>query len=510
MDRIEASQDRAQSAQSLREPGALVLISCYELGHQPNGLAFPMGVLEEAGYAPQGLDVSIEDFDVSKIQLARFIGISVPMHTALRLGLRVAELVRQKSPSCHICFYGLYASLNEEYLLHHVADSVIGGEFESPLLQLVQALDSDTLGPLRARSIQGVSRQAGYVAPVLKKPSLLFPKPARSALVDLEKYAKLEYAGQEFLVGNVETSRGCLHTCLHCPIVPVYEGRFFIFSQDVVLQDIRQQVEAGAQHVTFGDPDFLNGPTHSLNILRQAHHKFPELTFDFTTKIEHILRHQSVFTEFAQLRCLFVISAVESFSNVVLTQLHKGHTREDIIQALNIVDAAGMTLRPSFVSFTPWTTLDDYLEMLEIIGTLGLIETIDPVQLSVRLLVPPGSALLRSIHTGADPITRYIRELDRVNFQYPWSHPDPRMDELHRNVSNVVERAVCTPQDSYDTFFKIADVAYKIAGRTSNLNSIKVKSKNSIKQVPRLTESWFCCAEPTKGQLNFLDNSSSC
>lgn len=506
MPRIEATHNREQGAHSLREPGALVLISCYELGHQPNGLAFPMGVLEEAGFTPQGLDVSIDDFDRNKIHQAQFIGISVPMHTALRLGLRVADLVRTENPSCHICFYGLYASLNEKYLLQHVADSVIGGEFESPLLQLVQALDRGTFEA--STSIQGVSRPTDFVAPVLQKPALLFPQPARSALAGLERYAKLAYAGQESLVGNVEASRGCLHTCLHCPIVPVYDGRFFIFPQPVVLQDIRQQVGAGAKHITFGDPDFLNGPTHSLSILRKAHHEFPELTFDFTTKIEHILRHQSMFAEFAQLRCLFVISAVESFSDVVLTQLRKGHTREDIIRALSIVDAAGMTLRPSFVAFTPWTSLDDYLDMLETIGNMGLIETIDPVQLAIRLLVPPGSALLQNI-AGSDPMTRYIGELDPVNFQYPWSHPDPRMEVLHQHVSEVVEQVACTPHDSYDLFFKIVDLAYQIAGKASPLDPSKLKSHNSDKQVPRLTESWFCCAEPTKGQLGFLDNPTS-
>ena len=28
----------------------------------------------------------------------------------------------------------------------------------------------------------------------------------------------------------------------------------------------RQQVESGAQHITFGDPDFFNGPTHGMRI----------------------------------------------------------------------------------------------------------------------------------------------------------------------------------------------------------------------------------------------------
>jgi hypothetical protein len=111
---------------TLRQAGAILLISCYELGHQPLGVASPLGFLERAGYTPDALDISVESFDPARVASARLIGVSVPMHTALRLGVRVAGRIRQINPACHICFYGLYASLNAEYLLEHVADSVIG------------------------------------------------------------------------------------------------------------------------------------------------------------------------------------------------------------------------------------------------------------------------------------------------------------------------------------------------------------------------------------------------
>ena len=140
-------------AGALRQPGAILLVSCYELGHQPLGLASPVGFLERAGYAPAGLDISVEPFDAEKVTRARFIGISVPMHTALRLGVRVAEQIREVNPACHLCFYGLYASLNAEYLLEHVADSVIGGEFEVPLLAFVEALEAGHSG-----EVDGVGR----------------------------------------------------------------------------------------------------------------------------------------------------------------------------------------------------------------------------------------------------------------------------------------------------------------------------------------------------------------
>jgi hypothetical protein len=116
-------------------------VSCYELGHQPIGLAQPLGFLERAGYSPAALDIAVEKIDTARIADALFVGISVPMHTALRLGVRVADLVRKTNPHAHICFYGLYASINAGYLLDHAADTVIGGEYEVPLMTILDRLD---------------------------------------------------------------------------------------------------------------------------------------------------------------------------------------------------------------------------------------------------------------------------------------------------------------------------------------------------------------------------------
>ncbi len=357
-------------AETLRGPGAILLVSCYELGHQPLGLASPLGFLERAGFTPEVLDIAVERFDRDKAARARFVGISVPMHTALRLGVRVAEEVRRTNPGCHICFYGLYASLNASFLLSHVADSVIGGEFETALVALVEALEEG-----RAGAVDGVRRQGEPAGPVLK--CLQFPVPSRHGLPGLEKYARLERDGARALVGYVETSRGCLRMCLHCPIPPVYGGRFFVVPRGIVLEDIRRLVRSGASHITFGDPDFLNGPGHSLAIVRATHQEFPALTFDFTAKVEHILERRVIFPELAALGCVFMISAVESLSDTVLANLEKGHTRADVLTALKIVRAAGIAFRPTWVEFTPWTTLDDYLDVLEFVEAEGLIDHVD-------------------------------------------------------------------------------------------------------------------------------------
>ncbi len=121
----------------------VLLVSCYELGHQPLALASPAAFLIAEGFEVECLDLAVEPLDVEQIERADFVGISIPMHTAIRLGVKAAERVRSINPDCHLCFYGLYASLNDDYLLRKTADSVIGAEFEGPLVELVNALCED-------------------------------------------------------------------------------------------------------------------------------------------------------------------------------------------------------------------------------------------------------------------------------------------------------------------------------------------------------------------------------
>ena len=76
--------------------------------------------------------------------------------------------------------------------------------------------------------------------------------------------------------------------------MPVYNGRFRIVQREVVLEDIRRQVAAGAQHITFGDPDFFNGVGHSMQIVETLHREHPGLSYDVTIKVEHLLRQDEL------------------------------------------------------------------------------------------------------------------------------------------------------------------------------------------------------------------------
>jgi radical SAM superfamily enzyme YgiQ (UPF0313 family) len=466
---------------SLKDPGSVLLVSCYELGHQPLSLASPAALLRRAGFAPALLDLSQSRLEEEAVRRARLIAVAVPMHTALRLGVRAAERIRALNPSARLCFYGLYASLNAEALLRRGIDAVAGGEAEEPLLRLAESLERGEDGP-----VPGVRTAAHASDPWLEK--IPFEVPERGGLPPLDRYVRLDIHGGTRVAGQVEASRGCLHLCRHCPIPPVYGGRFFVVPLEIVLADVRKQVEAGAAHITFGDPDFLNGPRHSLAVARALHAEFPTLTFDVTAKIEHLIRHRDVLPELEDLGCLFIVSAVESLNDVVLAILDKGHTRADVETALRLTDAAGLTLRPTFVPFTPWSSLGDYRSLLAFIEERDLIDAIDPVQLSIRLLVPPGSLL-----AGHPAFLPFRGPLDEDRFTFRWTHPDARLDSLHLEVSTLVERAARSEEAAADTFARIVAAADRAAGDGPAPRPLRANPARRDKgRAPRLTEPWFC------------------
>ena len=439
-----------------------------------------MAFLREAGFQPWAMDVAAEDFSQEKIAKAKFVGISVPMHTALRLGVEVAAKVREANPECHICFYGLYGLLNKDYLLENGADSAIGGESEWPLVKLVQGL-SQSNGATR---VPGAATREHTSGPYLEKIPLL--KPERGGLPALEAYAHLVRDGTHYPAGAVEASRGCKHLCLHCPIPPVYDGRFFIVPQDKVLEDIEDLAAQGARHITFADPDFLNGPSHALRVARALHERFPALTFDFTAKVEHLIKHEELLPEFRETGCAFFVTAVESLSDLVLRHLDKGHSREDVFRTVKAAREARVSIRPSLVAFTPWTSAQDYFDLLDFIEEYALIDEVDPIQMAIRLLVPPGSYL-----PGSKQMERYITELDAENFIYRWEHPDRRMDKLHEEALILAEDAAARQEDAATTFMRIRELAADVLERPEQALPKATFAPDRIRP-PRLTESWFC------------------
>ena len=453
----------------------IVLISTYELGRQPFGLVSPAAWLRAAGHEVACIDLTRQELDEAAIRAAERIAIYLPMHTATRLAARLIPILREKNPAARICCYGLYAPMNAEYLRSLGVEKLIGGEFEKELVAWVNGWAS------RENSSSMISLER-----------LAFQIPDRTGLPTMEKYAHLVLPEGDYrVVGSTEASRGCKHLCRHCPIVPVYKGVFRIVARDVVMEDIRRQVVAGAQHISFGDPDFFNGIGHAVKLMNEFHAEFPRVTYDVTIKIEHLRKHEDLLPKLRDTGCLFVISAVESVDDGVLAALEKGHTREDFLYVARKFQEIGLTLHPTFVPFTPWTTLDGYLDLLRVLQEEDLVENVAPVQLGIRLLIPEGSRMLE-----LEDVRKIVGPFDAESLVYPWANPDARLDVLSARVQSIAAAADAAKWPRAKTFEAIWIAAHEAAG----LNAPEWKALSS-KGVAFLSEPWYCCAEPTKDQL---------
>ncbi len=451
----------------------VLLISTYELGRQPFGLASPAAWLKRAGARVSCADLSRQPLPEAAVRQADLVAFYLPMHTATRLAVRVLPQVRELNPRAHLCFYGLYAPVNEAYLRRLGAETILGGEFEAGLVSTVERLRERGSSAQREPTVL-LARQSFIV-------------PDRTGLPPLAKYAHLNHAdGNPRIVGATEASRGCKHLCRHCPIVPVYHGVFRIVQREVVLEDIRQQAAAGAEHITFGDPDFFNGIGHAIELARAFHREFPKLTYDVTIKIEHLLRHAEHLSTLRETGCMLVTSAAESVDDRVLGKLAKGHTFADFAAVVNLCRETGLTLAPTFVAFTPWTTLEGYCELLGRLAELELIEQIAPIQLGIRLLIPAGSRLLE-----LEEIRAILQPFDEAALVYPWANQDPRVDELAEEVLEVAldgERRKLSRRQIFGEVWKRARQA--VGGHAPPLPEASDRVARAA--IPYLTEPWYC------------------
>jgi pyruvate-formate lyase-activating enzyme len=425
----------------------VLLVATYELGQQPGAVGAAAAHLRREGHEVRALDVSVDPWDPTLVEWADEVAFSVPMHTATRLARDLARDIDRP-----VRAFGLYAEQCHD--------------FAAP-----------------------ISWPVGWDSEV----------PDRTLLPPLDRYARLdmggEIAGSERLVGAVVTTYGCSHRCRHCPVPVMFDGRVRRVDEDAVLADIAQLVAAGARHITFGDPDFLNAPPHARRVVAEMHDRFPDVTFDCTVKVEHVLRHAQLWPELADAGCVFVVSAFESVDDAVLERLDKGHTAADAARAVTILRDAGIEVRPSWLPFTPWTTHDDLVALLDFAYEHDLVGSVDPVQYSVRLLLPEGSLLLD--HPDLAP---FVGPWDAERSTYTWVHPDPEIDALQQRIAAMVD----SDDDPVDVYARVRETA-----GASPVDLTRVTTGR-----PHLTESWFCCAEPTDLQLTRIgahgDSSESC
>lgn len=442
----------------------VALISTYELGRQPIHLASPAARLRGHGHEVRTLDLAVEPWDEALVAWAEAVAFSAPMHTALRLATTAARRIRTRRIDLPIAVYGLYATAAGA---DGPFDRAIAGEYQQQLLDWVTSVD-------QGAPLTGTTTFRGRST---------FELPDRSGLPALDRYARLQYGPDSTMVGSVDASHGCRHECRHCPLPTVYAGRFRIVPAEMVLADIGRLVDAGAGHITFGDADFFNGPRHSLRIVTEMHRRWPHLTYDATIKVEHLMQYDRDLSSLTETGCLFIVSAFEVLNDRILAILDKGHTAREASSVVHTARRLGLDVRPTWLPFTPWTSLQDVADIFSFIVSHDLVELTDPVQLSIRLLVPRGSLLAE--HPDFLP---HRGDYDPTMATYRWLAPDPRVDILGAELAELAEQG--TDQPPGTTFARM----WRATLEATELDPATADSipHGAIEGRPRLTEPWFC------------------
>lgn len=477
-----------------------LLISSYDLGRQPQAAAELAGLLSTRGHTLAIIDLSLtshiqaqlvsachhfkldpaatDDPWLSLLQGCDGIVVFVSMLTSATLARQLLEnfneIVGLRS---RIAFTGLYASsLNDLLENCDFGETYVhNGRQSNDLIGWLEGSEQPTLGDAN-------TKEGSY-------------RPKRDLLPRLELYKTITIGSQTKITGSLDTTVGCRHRCRHCPIPSIFDGRIQVHSLESIMDDIDNLVSAGAKHLSFGDPDFLNAPVHARKVIAELHRRHPTVTFDATVKVEHIIRHQDLWSEMADAGCLYVTSAIESFSPHVLRILDKGHTPSDPQRAANILDRHGIGLHPTFVPFTPWTTEQDIFDILTFLIQNDLTSVVEPVQLGIRLLIPPNSLLLE-----VPEVTAVLQGFDATRHTYHWFNEDARLDRLANLIGEITSRGAERGAAYSDTIDEVIEAAEDVLERKFVRPPVQVRTALSVVS----SEPWFCCSEPTDNQRGAL------
>lgn len=464
----------------------VLIIATYELGHQPFSSLALCAELNQEGHQTTLFDLEKSEEHAQTLeqglQQAQALLVAVPMHTATTIALELIANIAIDFPNLPIGLFGLYASNLQSQDLPSQVKLLASGEVRRDITKWVKELASPTSMDVKPLEVIRRTKEATKGSQ---------PRLNRLQALPIAHYTKLLINGEEKLVGYTETTRGCNHKCTHCPVPVVYDGRIRINLPEWVIPDIDQLVEAGAEHITFGDPDFFNAPAHAMKVLGTMHHRHPKLTFDVTIKIEHLLLHNDLLPELALMGCVFIVSAFEHTSERVLEVLQKNHSKSDMTKAIQLCRDNSIEIRPSLLPFTPWTTPSDIKDLFEFVIENNIVANIDPVQFSIRLLVPEGSLLLQSEATSH----YFIPPQSSSPLTYEWVSKFEELEVLQQELTKIAMQAVCNmPMDTFDMMLLSASNILGFDYVRPNYEALNV-------QVTKLSESWFCCAEPTESML---------
>jgi hopanoid C-3 methylase len=409
-----------------------VVVSIFEGGYQPLNALTGLAALRQAGHDTDFIDAYVDGIDIERLKAYDIIIFPVPLFDSLMSAIRACVDLDRAGSTAQRVMFGQYATINAPYLSQTYADHVVSGEWEVPLVSLLNRQRGAAEPTVNVYS-RGKELESSIAMLKLRG---TMARPMRDAAPRLDKYPQphlTQLLGEKKIVGGLELTRGCHHKCTYCSVYSAYDGKVLLGEVEEIVADIDTLIEQGMEHLTFIDAEFFNATRRSFDALARIHARHPQLTFDFTTRVDHILHNRDRLKDLHDQGVRVITSALEFPNDEVLRQVRKEVTVEDLKTSVALVQGSGITLNPTFIMFNPWVGLEDFARFNDFLVETQMEDAVDPVQYETRLHLYKGSPLLRN-----DTI-RALR-LEEREFHYDWLHPDPRVDDLFRSsVTPVVE-----------------------------------------------------------------------
>ena len=131
----------------------VLLLSTYDLGHQPLALATLSAAISKDGAEVICNDLAVESLKEEAVKSSSLICLHLAMHTATRLALQLLPRLRKLNSDAHICLFGLYAPMIGNIFVEERNMSFIGGEFETAVRKLCYELNGSDSFNSRERNV---------------------------------------------------------------------------------------------------------------------------------------------------------------------------------------------------------------------------------------------------------------------------------------------------------------------------------------------------------------------
>lgn len=392
----------------------MLVVSPFEAELQPLAAACAAAAMAGHGATVRGWDADV-DRDGMPDEAFDLILLSVQQFEGLDRGLSLADRLRAAHPDVPIVAFGQYAQMNTRAFLKSV-DAIAMDEPE----RIAEDLCGLAAGTLPLTEVPALLTTSG-LRPRPPRRRISLNRPARDLFPSLVHYPAHHTALG--LMGNIEVSRGCHHKCTYCSVYGAYDGGVAAYELEPVLADVAQLADEGVRHFCFIDAEFFNSRTIGVEAIRRIAAEVPGSTFEFTTRVDHILDYTDLLRELVSLGLRRVTSALEFPSDRILRIFDKGIDVEHMRKAIATAEEIGFVLNPTFIPFTPWVRYDELLTFEDFLIETGLARVVHPTALQTRLLLFKGSPLL------ASPWLQDVDTVDR-GFHVEWTHPDPRVEDL--------------------------------------------------------------------------------